>query len=79
MLVLAAVAGAAWWWCIGRPVVLPDAPSARVACVSYAPFRQPGETPFDVNTFVSPERIDADLRALSSVSIACVRIRKHMV
>ncbi|TBR36250.1 MULTISPECIES: glycosyl hydrolase family 17 protein [Dyella] len=72
VLVLAAVAGAWWWWAIGRPVDLPDAPSARVACVSYAPFREPGETPLDPRAFVSPDRIDADLKALSQ-RFDCVR------
>jgi glucan 1,3-beta-glucosidase len=71
-LLLAALAGAAWWWAIGRPVVLPEAPSARIACVSYAPFRQAGETPLDANAYISPERIDADLRALSE-RFDCVR------
>ena len=72
VLLLAALAGAYWWWAIGRPVALPDAPSARIACVSYAPFRQAGETPLDANAYISPERIDADLRALSQ-RFDCVR------
>ena len=71
-LALAAVAAAAWWWIAGRPVELPDAPSARIACVSYAPFREPGETPLDLHAFVSPARIDADLRTLSR-RFDCVR------
>jgi glucan 1,3-beta-glucosidase len=71
LLVLAG-ASAAWWWLAGRPVDLPDAPSARIACVSYAPFRRPGETPLDPHAFVSPARIDADLRALSA-RFDCVR------
>lgn len=72
VLVSATVAGALWWWLIGRPVQMPEAPSARIACVSYAPFREPGETPYDLKAFVSPERIDADLRALSE-RFDCVR------
>ena len=72
VLVAAAIAGAYWWWAIGRPVALPDAPSARIACVSYAPFREVGETPLDPKAFISPERIDADLRALSQ-RFDCVR------
>jgi glucan 1,3-beta-glucosidase len=71
-LALLALAAAFWWWSIGRPVNLPDAPSARIACVSYAPFRKPGESPLDRSAFVSPERIDADLRALSQ-RFDCVR------
>lgn len=72
VLLLAALAGLFWWWQVGRPVPLPDSPSARIACVSYAPFRLPGETPLDPNTVVTPERIDADLRALSE-RFDCVR------
>ncbi|UGB38310.1 glycoside hydrolase family 17 [Frateuria soli] len=71
-LVLAALAGVIGWWWMGRPVALPDAPSSRIACVSYAPYRRPGETPYDPTTFISPERIDADLRALSQ-RFDCVR------
>ncbi|KZC23341.1 glycoside hydrolase family 17 [Rhodanobacter thiooxydans] len=72
VLVLATLAGASWWWSVGRPVALPDAPSTRIACVSYAPFRQAGETPLDASAFISPERIDAGLRALSQ-RFDCVR------
>jgi glucan 1,3-beta-glucosidase len=71
-LVLATFAGLAGWWWMGRPVALPDAPSSRIACVSYAPYRRPGETPYDPATFISPARIDADLRALSQ-RFDCVR------
>ena len=71
-LILATLAGLAWWWQIGRAVDLPDAPSARIACVSYAPFRKPGETPFDPHFIMTPERIDEDLRALSQ-RFDCVR------
>jgi exo-beta-1,3-glucanase (GH17 family) len=72
VLVLLALAGLYWWWAIGRPVALPDAPSARIACVSYAPFRRAGETPLDATAFIGPERIDEDLRALSQ-RFDCVR------
>ncbi len=67
-----ALAGLYWWWVIGRPVSLPDAPSTRIACVSYAPFREAGETPLDANAYISPARIDADLRVLSQ-RFDCVR------
>ncbi len=67
-----ALAAAYWWWAIGRPVDLPHAPSARIACVSYSPFRLPGESPLDPGAFISPARIDADLRALSQ-RFDCVR------
>jgi glucan 1,3-beta-glucosidase len=72
VLLLAALAGVYGWWQIGRPVALPDAPSGRISCVSYAPFRMAGETPLDPKAFISPERIDADLRALSQ-RFDCVR------
>jgi exo-beta-1,3-glucanase (GH17 family) len=72
VLVAAAVFGAAYWWHLGRPVNLPDSPTAKIACVSYAPFRLEGETPFDPNAFVPPARIDADLKALST-RFDCVR------
>ena len=71
-LAVAALMAVYWWWAVGRPVDLPDAPSARIACVSYAPFRLPGETPLDGNAFISPARIDADLRVLSQ-RFDCVR------
>jgi len=67
-----AIAGAGWWWAIGRPVTMPDAPSARIACVSYQPFRYAGETPTNPHGFISPQRIDADLHALSQ-RFDCVR------
>ncbi|MBB3226213.1 exo-beta-1,3-glucanase (GH17 family) [Luteibacter sp. Sphag1AF] len=72
VLVLCALAGAAYWWALGRPVDLPEAPTSRIACVSYAPFRLKGETPFDVYAVIPPERIDADLKALSA-RFDCVR------
>ena len=72
LLALATLWGAHWWWRMGRPEPLPDAPTTRIACVSYAPFRKPGETPLDPHAFVSPERIDADLKALSQ-RFDCVR------
>ncbi|RDS83244.1 glycosyl hydrolase family 17 protein [Dyella psychrodurans] len=72
LLVLTALTGGFWWWNVGRPVDLPDAPSARIACVSYAPFRKPGETPYNAKFVITPERIDEDLRSLSQ-RFDCVR------
>lgn len=72
VLVAAAVFGAGYWFVLGRPIALPDSPTAKIACVSYAPFRLKGETPFDLNAFVPPERIEADLKALSE-RFDCVR------
>ena len=69
---LAALASLAGWWMLGRPVALPDAPTSRIACVSYAPFRDAGKSPLDASAFVDAERVDADLRALSQ-RFDCVR------
>lgn len=57
---------------LSMPVSLVDAPSARVACLSYAPFRRPGETPFDPDARVPIERLRADLQILRSHT-DCVR------
>jgi exo-beta-1,3-glucanase (GH17 family) len=72
VLIAAAVFGAGYWYLLGRPVALPDSPTAKIACVSYAPFRLKGETPFDLHAFIPPERIEADLKALSQ-RFDCVR------
>ncbi|MET4677292.1 MULTISPECIES: glycoside hydrolase family 17 protein [unclassified Luteibacter] len=72
ILALAVVLGAGYWFVLGRPIALPDSPTAKIACVSYAPFRLKGETPFDIHAFIPPERIDADLKALST-RFDCVR------
>jgi exo-beta-1,3-glucanase (GH17 family) len=69
---VAAILLAAGWAWLGRPQMLVDAPTARVACLSYAPFRD-GETPFDPNFIVPAERIAEDLAALGPYS-DCVRI-----
>ena len=57
LLVLAALTGGFWWWNVGRPVAIADAPSARISCVSYAPFRKPGESPLNTQFVITPERI----------------------
>ncbi len=56
----------------GRPQPLADAPEGRLDCLSYAPFRKPGETPFEPAAYVSRERIAEDLRLLSART-SCVR------
>ena len=61
----------AWWIDRGRPVALPEA-AARLPCVSYAPFRRPGQSPFDPAAHVSPQQIEQDLRLLRPLT-ACVR------
>jgi len=55
-----------------RPVPLPEVNEARFPCVSYAPFRRMGHTPFDAKRVVTPAEIEADLRLLASVT-ACIR------
>jgi exo-beta-1,3-glucanase (GH17 family) len=74
LLVLAAfaVAAAAYWIARGIPVEMAAAPVGRISCVSYAPFRKPGESPFTLGYLVTPERIDEDLKALSR-RFDCVR------
>ncbi|MFM2446960.1 MAG: hypothetical protein RI936_1407, partial [Pseudomonadota bacterium] len=63
---------AAWAWQLARPLPLPEVAAARLPCVSYAPFRREGHTPFDPALVVPPEQIEADLRALATVT-HCVR------
>ncbi|WP_206064305.1 glycoside hydrolase family 17 [Oleiagrimonas sp. C23AA] len=72
VMLVAALASLGYWAWLGRPVSMPDAPSARVACVSYTPFRRPGESPDQPGAFVSPRRIAHDLKRLST-RFDCVR------
>jgi exo-beta-1,3-glucanase (GH17 family) len=62
-----------WWW-LATPVTLaraPIDPSAKLECVSYAPFR--GEqTPHDQSLIVSPDQIAEDLAELAKVT-KCIR------
>lgn len=71
-LLLLAAAANLYWWRLGRPVALADAPDGRIACVSYTPFHQPGESPLDPRAVIAPGRIERDLRALSA-RFGCVR------
>jgi glucan 1,3-beta-glucosidase len=72
VLATAALAAIAWWWRLGVPVPIAEPGAERLECVSYAPFRQPGETPFDPTAFVDEARIELDLRLLSAHT-GCVR------
>ncbi|WP_407280307.1 beta-1,6-glucan synthase [Aromatoleum evansii] len=59
-----------------RPVPMHDlklADGERLKCVSYAPYRLPGQTPFDEKLVISREQIAADLAALAQIT-ECVRI-----
>ena len=61
-----------WSFDQGRAVPLPEAAELRLPCVSYAPFRRPGHSPFDPVLQIEPAMIEADLRLLSKVT-GCVR------
>lgn len=61
-----------WSFSQGRPVALPEAAELRLPCVSYAPFRRPGHSPFDPALNVEAAMIEADLRLLSQVT-GCIR------
>jgi exo-beta-1,3-glucanase (GH17 family) len=67
-----ALGALAWWHARGVPVALADAAIERLPCVSYAPYRRPGQTPFAKGFVVSPAQIDADL-ALLAQRTRCVR------
>lgn len=59
-----------------RPVPMHDlklANGERLKCVSYAPYRLPGQTPFDEKLVIAREQIAADLAALAKIT-ECVRI-----
>jgi len=74
LLILAAALAALLAWALdrGRPVPLAEVAQARLPCISYAPFRRPGEAPDDPNLVIAPDRIEADLRQLATLT-GCVR------
>lgn len=67
------------WLTVGlqaRPQALPDlhlAEGEKLACVSYAPYHLPGQTPLDPDTRISREQIASDLAALAPLT-RCIRI-----
>src|ERR1700730_13991922 len=64
---------AVWWW-LAMPINLaraPIDPSAKLLCVSYAPFRST-QTPLVPTTQIAPEQIAQDLAQLAKIS-DCVR------
>ena len=72
---LTALAIAASWWWLGRPVALPPSPLAdgeKLYCVSYSPYRG-GQNPLVEGTRISAAQIDEDLAVLAKYS-NCVRI-----
>lgn len=72
LLLLATGSAMFWVWRQGQPDTVADPPVSRIACLSYAAFRLPGETPFDPAQIVSEARIEADLRYIASHT-GCVR------
>jgi glucan 1,3-beta-glucosidase len=70
-LILAALSTFLIWTYLAKPVDMVDAPSGKVRCVSYTPYRD-NETPFDKDFVADPARIDSDLSMLSHVT-TCVR------
>ena len=69
---LGALWSIAWWTADVRPAPVVDAPIDRLPCVSYAPFRKPGESPLVKGARASVAQMDADLAALVPVT-RCVR------
>ena len=65
---------AALWWWLATPITLaraPIDPSAKLQCVSYAPFRG-AQTPLIPTTQIPPEQIAQDLAQLARIT-DCVR------
>ena len=56
----------------GVKAPLPEGSGASIQCLSYAPYRIEGETPFDTGSRVSRERLVDDLKRLSART-GCVR------
>lgn len=73
-LVLAACAlfSVSYWWRMAQPVVLVDALTDRLACVSYAPYHYADQSPFDENLRIEPAQIESDLAFLAK-RFNCVR------
>lgn len=60
-----------WRW-LGAPVTLPEAPTGRLACLSYTPF-EPGQSPGAMPGWVSDARIEDDMRRLAGLT-GCLRL-----
>ena len=74
LLLISLGAIAAMWWWMATPIKLsraPIDPSAKLLCVSYAPFRGT-QTPLVPTTRISPQQIAQDLAQLAKIS-DCVR------
>jgi exo-beta-1,3-glucanase (GH17 family) len=69
------VATLVWWWFQGQPKqlqMLSGTDSVSAPCVSYAPFRRPGASPFIAGFQVAKTEIEEDLRIIKKIS-SCVR------
>jgi exo-beta-1,3-glucanase (GH17 family) len=80
LLLLSLVLALILTWAVlqGRPAALPEVAAGTMSqirqlpCVSYAPFRRDGDTPFDPALRIAPVAIEADLRLLKTVT-GCLR------
>jgi len=61
-----------YWIVQGQPRTVAEGAGDRVQCVSYAPFRKVGETPFIEETMVSEARLLDDLKIIAART-GCVR------
>lgn len=61
-------------WLVDRitPTQVTAATQTRLACVSYAPFRNPSHSPFDPELIISREALRSDLQQLAEIT-DCVR------
>src|SRR5262244_410275 len=73
LFILTAVAVAAAWWWLGRPLAAPAAATdpGRIQCMSYTPFRG-DETPLNAATHAEAARIEEYLTKLARLT-GCVR------
>jgi len=62
-----------YWWQRGQPATPVDAPADRIACVSYSPYRLPGQSPLVAGTRIPAAQIRADLEQLARRRVGCVR------
>lgn len=72
LLALAVLALLDWAAARAQPVAVGGLGESKLPCVSYAPFRREGHTPFNAALIVSPAQIEADLRLLRELT-GCVR------
>jgi len=61
-----------YWWQRGLPAAPVDAPTASISCVSYAPYRKPGQSPLVAGIRIPAAQIRDDLERLARRA-RCVR------